>query len=163
MGGRVILLAMRVALAIVFGQAGVLKIWDFGHARFATPDFALAIQQYEILPLPDLVLLLAVYLPWVEIAAALGLLIPRFRLGALAAILGMTTVFTIALASAWTRGLEIECHCFGKAGEPASYPALLARDAAILAAAAVLLVLEWRRSAAAGFDSAPRPAYNGAS
>ena len=60
MAGKVILLALRVALAWIFLKAGVLKIWDFAHWRSATPDFALAIQHYQIVPWPDLTMLFAV-------------------------------------------------------------------------------------------------------
>jgi hypothetical protein len=41
--------------------------------------------------------LLAVYLPWLEVFAAGALFIRRLALGALTAILGMTTVFVVAL------------------------------------------------------------------
>ena len=143
MAKKVILLALRFALAWVFVHAGILKIWDFAHGRSATPDFTLAIQHFEILP-ADLSMLLAVYLPWLEVFAALALFIRRLALGALTAILGMTTVFIVALASAWSRGLNISCGCFGKDEVSANFPALLLRDACILAAATFLLTREWR-------------------
>src|SRR5688572_30768752 len=47
LAGKIILLALRTALAWTFIHAGVLKIWDFSHARPATPDFVVAIQQYR--------------------------------------------------------------------------------------------------------------------
>lgn len=141
MAAKVILLALRVALAWTFIHAGALKIWDFARARPAAPDFALSIQQYRLLPSPDLAVLLAVYLPWVEIAAALALFVPRLRLGAATLLAVMSGVFFAALASAWARGLRIECGCFGRAEVITDHPALLLRDAALLAAALLLL---WR-------------------
>jgi uncharacterized membrane protein YphA (DoxX/SURF4 family) len=141
--GKIVLLALRVALAWVFVHAGILKIWDFSHGRSATPDFTVAIQHFEMLT-PDLSVLLAVYLPWLEVFAAGALFIRRLALGALTAILGMTTVFVVALATAWQRGLDISCGCFGRDEISTDFPALLLRDACILAAAVLLLVLEWK-------------------
>jgi uncharacterized membrane protein YphA (DoxX/SURF4 family) len=143
---KVILLALRVALAWVFIHAGILKIWDFSHGRSATPDFTLAIQHFEMLT-PDLSMLLALYLPWLEVFAALALFIRRLALGALTAIVGMTAVFIAALASAWSRGLDISCGCFGKDEVSTDFPTLLLRDTCILAGAAILFALEWRKAA----------------
>lgn len=145
MAKKVILLALRVALAWTFAYAGVLKIWDFTHGHSATPDFTIAIQQYHILPSPDLAVLLAVYLPWLEVTAAIALFFRRLAAGALTAISGMTIVFMAALGSAWSRGLELSCGCFGKDEVSTNYPNLLLRDGCILAAALFLLVLELRR------------------
>lgn len=141
---KVILLAMRAALAWTFLYAGVLKVWDFARMQPATPDFAVAIQQYRLLPSPDLVLLLAVYLPWVEIIAAIGLWTRRLRLGAATILAGMSVVFFAALASAWSRGLRIECGCFGRAETVTDFPALLLRDACLVAAAVLLLFRDAR-------------------
>lgn len=143
MAKKVIVLALRLALAVVFIQAGVVKIWDFAHARSATPDFAIAIQQYEILPSPDLAVLLAVYLPWLEILAAAALFLPRVRLGGLTALVGMTLVFLAALISAWARGLHIACGCFGKDEVSPDFTTPILRDLGILAAIGVLLFAEW--------------------
>jgi putative oxidoreductase len=136
-----ILFALRMSLAWTFLHAGLLKIWDFSHAQPATQDFVVAIQQYHLLPSPDLAVLLAVYLPWVEIFAALGLFIRRAQLGAATILGGLTLVFMAALASAWSRGLRIECGCFGRDEVSTDFPALLLRDACILLAA---LFLFWR-------------------
>jgi putative oxidoreductase len=146
MVGKIIILALRVALAFIFLKAGVLKIWDFDHWRSATPEFTLAIQHYRILPWPDLTLLLAVYLPWLEVVAALALLARRLRLGAVIIFTGLTLIFLGALGSAWARGLEISCGCFGKDEFSTDFPALMLRDLCILAALAILLALEWRRA-----------------
>ncbi len=146
MAGKVIVLALRTALAWTFLHAGALKIWDFARAQPATPDFAVAIQQYRLLPSADLAVLLAVYLPWVEIVAALGLFFRRVQLGAATVIAGMTAIFMAALASAMTRGLRIECSCFGRDQVTTDIPALLVRDASILVAALFLMFLDQRAS-----------------
>jgi putative oxidoreductase len=143
--GKVILLAARTALAWTFIHAGALKVWDFSRAQPATQDFVVAIQQFHLLPSPDASVLLAVYLPWVEIFAALGLFVRRVQLGAAATIAGMTTLFIGALASAWARGLRIECGCFGRDEVSTDFPALLMRDGCILIAALVIFFLDGRK------------------
>jgi putative oxidoreductase len=144
MAGKVILLALRAALAWIFFKAGVLKIWDFAHWRSATPDFTLAIQHYQIIPWPDATMLFAVYLPWLEAITALALFTQRLRLGALALFSGLTLIFLAALGSAWYRGLDIACGCFGKDEVSTDFPAMIARDLCILAGLATLFVIEWR-------------------
>ena len=145
MGGKVIAV-LRLAVAAVFLVAGAMKIWDFAHARSATPDFTIAIQHYELLPSPDLAVLLAVYLPWLEIIAALALFARRLALGAAAAMLGMGAMFLAAIGSAWWRGLNIACGCFGKDDATTDYRLLILRDLALLAVVAVLFIHEWRRA-----------------
>jgi len=154
LAAKVIILALRTALAWTFVHAGALKIWDFAKGQPSTPDFAVAIQQYRLLPSPDLVVALAVYLPWVEIIAALGLFVHRARLGAAAIITALTTIFMAALASAWTRGLRIECGCFGRDQTSTDIPALLVRDAFILAAVLFLLFRD-SRAVSAPDDAVP--------
>ena len=144
MAGKIILLALRTALAWTFVHAGALKIWDFAHAQSATPDFTVAIQQYHLLPSPEFAVLLAIYLPWLEVFSALGLFLRRMRSGAALTITGLTVIFMAALASAWSRGLRIDCGCFGRDEVSTDFPALLLRDACILAAALFLLVRDSR-------------------
>ena len=148
MGGKVIAV-VRAVVAGIFLVAGVLKIWDFAHARWATPDFTIAIQHYELLPSPDLAVLLAVYLPWLEVTAALALFTRRLALGAAAAMLGMSAMFLAAIGSAWWRGLNIACGCFGKDHAPTDFRTLILRDLVLLAAVAAIFLHEWRRARAA--------------
>ncbi|MCE9611011.1 MAG: hypothetical protein K8R23_12525 [Chthoniobacter sp.] len=145
MGGKVIVI-VRVIVAGVFLVAGVMKIWDFEHARSATPDFTIAIQQYRMLPWPDLTVALAVYLPWLEVTAALALFVRRFALGAATAVLGMSAMFVVAIGSAWWRGLVLDCGCFGKGRAPTDLRLHLLAGAVLLAVAAALIVHEWRRA-----------------
>ena len=159
MGGKVIAV-LRVAVAGVFLVAGVMKIWDFEHVRSATeiwvfpfrsatPDFTIAIQYYRLLPSPDLAVLLAIYLPWLEVVAALALFVRRVALGATAAMLGMSAMFLAAIGSAWWRGLDIACGCFGKDHAPTDFRTLILRDLVLLAAVAAIFLHEWRRARAA--------------
>lgn len=131
MARRIVEIALRIGLAAIFLYAGALHAWD-------APKFVESIQAYDLLP-PDAAVLLGVYLPWVEIFAAIALLARWLYLGALAAIGGMLLVFLGGLLSAWSRGLDISCGCFRTAESiQTHFPQLVARDVAMLAAVAVL-------------------------
>ena len=140
--------ALRLTLGAIFLYAGALHAWD-------TQGFFVAIQHYQILP-PDAAMVLAVWLPWVEIFAAIGLFVARVRLGAIAAVAGMLCVFIVAIASAQARGLDISCGCFREAEAiRVNFPELIARDAAMLAAALVLWFIESARQRRALTAPAP--------
>ncbi len=98
-------LAARILLGAVFVYAGATKALD-------PAAFAAAIDAYRLLPYP-LAVLVALYLPWLEIVCGLGLFWRRMRLGSLWVIFALCLVFTGALASAWIRNLDISCGCFG--------------------------------------------------
>ena len=53
------------------------------------------------------------FLPWLEIVTAMALLLGRLYLGALLSVSGLGVVFAVAVGSAWWRGLDISCGCFG--------------------------------------------------
>ncbi len=145
MAGKIIVLLVRLAVAAVFLYAGVMKIWDFRHGQSATPDFTVAIQHFEILPNPDLAVLLAVYLPWLEVTTALTLFIKRLALGAATAATVMSAIFLGAIGSAWARGLDIRCGCFGKDETSVPYQSHMLEDGLLLVGALILLVWEVRR------------------
>jgi uncharacterized membrane protein YphA (DoxX/SURF4 family) len=98
-------LVARVILGAVFIYAGAAKALD-------PAAFAAAVDGYRLLPYPA-VAVLAVYLPWLEIACGLGLFWPSTRLGALSLLFALCLVFAAAIASAWIRDLDISCGCFG--------------------------------------------------
>lgn len=76
----------------------------------------------------------AVYLPWLELALAAGLLVPRARNAARWLSVALLVLFCAALFVALARGLDIRCGCFGAAGASGSIGWALARNAAIGAA-----------------------------
>jgi putative oxidoreductase len=121
-------LAASLAVAAVFMYAGIDKIRD-------PSQFADSIAAFAILPVV-FINLLAIGLPPFEIASGLLLLWPRTRrIGALAVVV-VSSIFFMALASALLRGLTLDCGCFGT-GAP-SRPRMwleLALDAALFAAA----------------------------
>lgn len=116
----------RIALAGVFLWAAAGKIAD-------PQGFARAIWNYRLLPEP-LVPLMAVGLPVLEALAALALLTPPLQRGGSLVLLVMLSVFTVALASALARGLDVDCGCFGE-GSSAVSPLLIARNVALAAIA----------------------------
>jgi putative oxidoreductase len=95
---------MRTALGVVFIVASIGKIND--------PNaFATSISAYRIIT-GDAALVIATILPWVELLSGLGLLLGIFWRGSALLALSMLVVFTIVVASAHWRGLDISCGCY---------------------------------------------------
>jgi len=100
-----------------------------------------AVRAYDLLP-EALVTAVGYGLPFLELALGTLLLLGvAVRLAAgLSA--GLLVLFLVGIASAWARGLQIDCGCFGGGGQIAAadtrYPQEVARDAALLAAALAL-------------------------
>ena len=92
-------------LAVVFATAAVAKLREPG-------VFAGVVEQYDLLPLP-LVRPFAYALPVVELAAALGLLLPVTRAPAAAVLVLLLLGFAAAMAINLARGRsDIDCGCF---------------------------------------------------
>ena len=102
----------------------------------STLQFAAVLSQYQLVP-ADLVLPLATYLPWAEIALGLFLLSGwKTRLAAWIAA-ALLFVFIIAMTVTYFRGIEADCGCFG-IGEKIS-PGTIGRDALMLLPALFLI------------------------
>jgi uncharacterized membrane protein YphA (DoxX/SURF4 family) len=132
-------LVLRLAIGAVLVVAGALKLRAPG-------DFATEIANYQLFP--ALAPYLAVVLPLVELVVGGALLVaprdsPR---AAPVAALALFAQFTVAVAAAYFRRINIDCGCFGTGGGPITALTLV-RDLALMAAAAGTLVLE---GAAAG-------------
>jgi uncharacterized membrane protein YphA (DoxX/SURF4 family) len=132
--------AARLVVGGVFLVAGVLKLPD--------PAAAVrAVRAYRLLP-ESLVAPVAFGMPVIEIAVGLALLLGVFvRTAAVVSAL-LLVVYMVGIASAWARGLQIDCGCFGSggpvaAGETTYLPDLL-RDGALLLMA--LALARWPRS-----------------
>jgi uncharacterized membrane protein YphA (DoxX/SURF4 family) len=98
----------RIAIGCVFVAAALAKIGD-------PAAFALQIHNYRLAPVWS-EHLVAITLPWIELGAGLTLVLGiRARAGAALA-LALMVFFTFAVGSAWARGLDFECGCFGKVG-----------------------------------------------
>ena len=126
--------AARVLLGGVLVVAGALKLPD--------PAAAMrAVRAYRLLP-EALVGPVAFGLPVVEIAIGLALLAGVFVRTAAVAAAVLLVVFIGAVGSAWARGLQIDCGCFGGGGQVAAgrtaYPGEVARDVGLLIVALAL-------------------------
>jgi len=118
----------------VFVVAGLLKVPD--------PAAAVrAVRAYRLLAEP-LVAPVAFGLPVLEIAVGLALLAGVFVRTAAVASAVLLVVFIAAVGSAWVRGLQIDCGCFGNGGQVAagetSYPLEIVRDVGLLLVALAL-------------------------
>ncbi len=128
--------ASRIFLASIFIYAGYTKV-------MAPIQFAAAIEKYQLLP-PNSVLWVVKILPWTEIVLG-ALLLVGLKIRYSAGLAGMMlTVFLVAMAVTYARGIEADCGCFG-IGEPIS-PITLLRDSAFLLPAIFLVTQPWIRS-----------------
>lgn len=126
----------RLGLAAVWLVSGVLKAVD--------PDQTyVAVRAYDVLPKAGVEVVAAV-LPWLEIGFGL-LLVLGVGTRAVAVLSALLLLAFIAgVVQAWSRGLSIDCGCFGGGGavEPGetAYGQELLRDAGFLALAGWLAV-----------------------
>lgn len=97
----------QLALAGVFVAAAVGKIADPAWFAQQVHNFRLAPAWSENL--------VAITLPWIELVAAIELLIGRRRRAGALLLFALMAFFTMAVGSAWARGLDFTCGCFGKA------------------------------------------------
>src|SRR4051794_756598 len=141
MAAKIIALLLRLLIAAVFIAAGALKIYDFKHGGSATSLFFQDVLNYHLTSW-DVTMVIAVYLPWLEVIAGLALIGPWLRLGALALCAGLTVMFLAALSSAWYRGLDISCGCFGHEVNATDFPVIITRDSALLIAICIAWWLE---------------------
>ncbi|HEY9562243.1 MAG TPA: MauE/DoxX family redox-associated membrane protein [Nocardioides sp.] len=130
-------LVLRLLVGGVWIVAGALKLPD--------PAASVrAVRAYDLLP-ESIVPTVGHVLPLAEIVIGACLVVGLFtRWSALLSGL-LFLVFIIGIASAWQRGLQIDCGCFGGGGQIADatskYPLEIARDVGLLAASALLV---WR-------------------
>ena len=135
--GRIILILLRFGIGGLFVYAGAMKAID--PAGFFTD-----VDHYRLLPRAAAVAF-AFYLPWLEIIGGACVILKKWTHGALAVLLGLIVLFIGAMVSAWVRGLDVSCGCFGRLDGTASYPWLLVRDVLILGALGWMISAEFRR------------------
>ncbi|HWL93413.1 MAG TPA: MauE/DoxX family redox-associated membrane protein, partial [Phycisphaerae bacterium] len=98
-------------------------------------QFALEIKNYQMAFLDERYLNIpAIILPWIEVMAALALIVPASRKGGAVVIGGLLVIFIIAVFdAAIVRGLDIGCGCTGKSSGKAGWTTI-GRNAGLLAA-----------------------------
>ncbi|WP_340540510.1 MauE/DoxX family redox-associated membrane protein [Nocardioides sp. GXZ039] len=134
-------LVARLVVGGVWIAAGLAKITNpLGSVQ--------AVQAYELLP-NSLAVPIGYILPPLEIVVGLALVVGVLTRGAALISAILFVAFIIGIASAWARGLEIDCGCFGGGGyDPdasSKYPWEIARDVALLAASLFLVWVGSRR------------------
>ena len=130
---------------------GGVWLWA-GLAKLPHPDTSVsAVRAYQLLP-AGLAETVGHVLPMLEVVLGaclvVGLLV-RFS-GALSALL--LVAFIIGMISVWSRGIEIDCGCFGDGGPnpnaSSQYPWEIARDTGLLALSLFLVWLPRTRASA---------------
>jgi uncharacterized membrane protein YphA (DoxX/SURF4 family) len=154
MAGKVILLVLQLLLGAFFAYSGVVKIYDFPGHTWATQDFYEAIINYHLTS-SNFAMLAAVYLPWLELLAGVALLVRRGTLGALTIIGVLLAIFIAALASAWYRGIDVSCGCFGREVVATNYPLHIGGNTLLLALTVFLLWREGFYGLSSRVDSKP--------
>ncbi len=126
----------RLGLAAVFLVAGGLKVTDLSAS-------GRAVNAYRLMDFETAKVVGAVQ-PFLEIA--LGLLLLIGLAVRLSAIIGaiLLVIFIAGIASAWARGLQIDCGCFSKggdlaAGRTAQYGLEILRDVGFLVLAGIVM------------------------
>jgi protein-disulfide isomerase/uncharacterized membrane protein YphA (DoxX/SURF4 family) len=127
----------RLVVGGVWIVAGVLKISD-------PTESVRAVRAYDLLP-ESLVPLVGHGLPVLEIVLGLALVVGLLTRWAAVVSAIVLIAFIVGISSAWARGLQIECGCFGGGGPTrdatSSYPWEIARDVGLLLLAGFLV---WR-------------------
>jgi uncharacterized membrane protein YphA (DoxX/SURF4 family) len=127
----------RLGLAAVFLIAGGLKVTDLAAS-------GRAVNAYHLMSY-DTAKVVGAVQPFLEITLGLLLLVGlAVRLSAAIAAV-VLVIFIAGIASAWARGLQIDCGCFSKGGElaggrTAEYGLEIVRDVGFLVLAGILLV-----------------------
>jgi uncharacterized membrane protein YphA (DoxX/SURF4 family) len=130
-------LAARLVVGGVWIVAGLLKLPDLQSS-------VRAVRAYQLLP-EAIVPAVGYALPIVEVAVGILLVVGLLVRASAVVSAVLFLAFIIGISSAWARGLQIDCGCFGGGGYDANatdkYPWEIARDLGLLFAS---LWLVWR-------------------
>ncbi|HEY2018794.1 MAG TPA: MauE/DoxX family redox-associated membrane protein [Bryobacteraceae bacterium] len=133
---RWLALMLRIVLGAIFVYAAWVKLRDPWEL------YALAISSYEVLPLWA-VELVARTLPWLELAVGVGLIAGIWlRLSSTVTSL-LLTVFFVLMVRAFSKGMQINCGCFG--GTDIISKWTLLRDGSMLAGSLLLTSMAFSR------------------
>ena len=133
-----LILIGRLIVSATFILAALPKIQD--PAAFAT-----SVEGYRVVP-GNLTVWIALALPWLELVAGFGLLIPQIRRGSALVITLLLIAFILLHASAWARGLDINCGCFSadKSNKAPDYLWLILRNIFLLATCTCVTIHDWQ-------------------
>lgn len=122
---------------------GCLLIYS-GLPKIQRPlDFLSDVYGYHLLgPTPGVVL--AMTLPWLELAVGICLVGGLFVGGALLVCVGMGLTFIFAISWALYQGLDISCGCFGASQEKISYLTLIRTCMLLFAAVFAYITFLWQ-------------------
>lgn len=123
---------LRLILGGIFVYSGGAKVFDPGAFQGEIANFDLVSW--------GLAGLVAVYLPWLELACGLALIAKWKERGSVAVLSCLMIIFIGFVASAWVRGLDVSCGCFGTSNTATSYPLWIARNLLILGG---LIAISW--------------------
>jgi putative oxidoreductase len=130
MRNRWLLFAFRLIVGGVFIWAGVVKIAD-------PLGFAQTIKNYRAFP-HQLILAVAIVLPWVEVLSGAGLIAGLLKKSSALLTSLLLAGFIVLVGSAILRGIDTACGCFGGLSRRADLP-LMITDAVLLFMAASVL------------------------
>lgn len=138
-------------------------VWIWAGLR-KLPDPAASIESvraYELLP-ASFVEPVGYLLPPLEVVIGVALVLGLMTRGSALLSALLLVAFVIGISSAWARGLEIDCGCFGDGGAnpdaASQYPWEIARDVVLLALSLVLVRLRSSRLALDSLLFRPPPA-----
>ncbi len=105
-GKKIFLYISVLILFLIYFSAGIIKI--------LTPlQFYGAVKSYEIIKEPFAIAIISTVVPFLEVFSAIFLLIPTWRKSSSLLILVLTLIFLFAILSAYLRGINMDCGCFG--------------------------------------------------
>jgi uncharacterized membrane protein YphA (DoxX/SURF4 family) len=127
----------RLVLGVVFIAAGATKVTDLAAS-------GRAVNAYQLMPF-GAAKAVGAALPFVEIVVGLLLILGLATRVMAVLTAGLLVIYIVGIASAWARGLSIDCGCFSQGGQlgEGEHPAYtwdLIRDGLLLAAAGWLIV-----------------------
>ncbi len=133
-----LILIGRLVISATFILAALPKIQD-------PAAFAVSVEGYRMVT-ANLAMWIALALPRLELVTGFGLLIPQIRRGSALVITLLLAVFIALHASAWARGLDINCGCFNahESEKTPDYFWLILRNIGLLTACIFVLIRDWQ-------------------
>ena len=111
-----LIVLVRIALSVVFSLAGITKLMDQAGTREAVKNFGAPEATAPAV---------AIILPFVELAIAIGLLFSETTAASSISGLILLGVFILAISVNLARGQTHDCHCFGQLySRPLGWPTL---------------------------------------